>query len=116
MKIDFSQVVVKEKLQEKLLEDSRKGMKLSFAQLLIGLVQEGWLSEPEGSSWLAGTLPEPVLKVIKLLPKKHQFAATVRATRPSEVLRADPIVRLIGASQGKTEEELDKFFLHYSEV
>lgn len=89
---------------------------ISFAQLLSGLVAEGWITEAEGEAWLTGTLPAPVLALIATLPAEQQFAAKARASRPSEVLRMDPLVQAMGAAQGKTPEELDQFFRTYSGV
>lgn len=91
-------------------------VKLTFAQLLIGLVAEGWISEADGDGWLAGSLPAPVLAVIGMLPLQARFPAKARAIRPSEVLRHDPLVELLGAAQGKTPEQLDAFFATYSQV
>ncbi len=91
-------------------------LKITFAQLLIGLVAEGWISEADGEGWLTGTLPAPVLALISTLPAQHRFAAKARATRPSEVLRRDPLVEMLGAAQGKTAEQLDAFFATYSQV
>lgn len=89
---------------------------LTFAQLLIGLVTEGWITEAEGEAWLTGTLPAPVLALIATLPAEQRFPAKARATAPSVVLRADPLVASLGAAQGKTPEELDTFFLTYAGV
>lgn len=91
-------------------------VKITFAQLLIGLVAEGWITEAEGDGWLAGTLPSPVLALIATLPEAQRFAAKARAIRPSEVLRRDPLVEMLGAAQGKTSAELDAFFATYSQV
>ena len=92
----------------------RSTMSLSFAQLLIGLVTEAWVTEAEGDAWLVGTLPAPVLALISTLPIEQQFAAKARAIRPSEVMRTDALVVSLGAAQGKTPEELDQFFGTYS--
>ena len=89
---------------------------LSFAQLLIGLVTEQWISEEEGEAWLAGVLPPAVLATINLLPKEKQFAAKARASRPSEVLRADPLVAMMAMAQGRTDAEIDDFFRKYAGV
>lgn len=89
---------------------------LSFAQLMIGLVAEAWITEAEGEAWLAGTLPLAVLTVIDSLPAEQRFAAKARALRPSEVLRSDPLVAAMGAAAGKTEAEIDAFFTTYAEV
>ena len=89
----------------------RASMKLSFAQLMIGLVAENWLSEDDAKLWLTGVLPPAVEATIRLLPVEHQFAATARASRPSEVVRTDPLVEMMALAQGKTAEDLDTFFL-----
>lgn len=89
---------------------------LSFAQLLIGLVTEGWITEADGDGWLTGTLPAAVTAVIDTLPVEQRFAAKARALRPSAVLRADPLVAAMGAAAGKTSAEIDTFFTTYSGV
>lgn len=89
---------------------------LSFPQLLIGLVTEGWISESDGEGWLVGTLPAAVLALIATLPTNQQFAAKARATRPSEIIRSDPLVNALGTAEGKTSIELDEFFITYSSV
>jgi hypothetical protein len=87
---------------------------LSFAQLLIGLVAEGWITEAEGGGWLVGTLPDPVLLVISMLPTNQQFAAKARAIRPSVIVRADPLVASLAAAEGKSSAEIDAFFTTYA--
>lgn len=94
----------------------RTDMRLSFPQLLIGLVTEKWITEAEGDAWVDGTLPAAVSGLISTLPSEMQFAARVRAKRPSEVLRDDPLVNALGAAQKKTPEELDAFFRTYAAV
>ena len=84
---------------------------LTFAQLLIGLVSEGGITEAEGTAWLTGTLPAGVEALIASLPVPQRFAARARAVAPSVVLRNDPLVIALGAAQGKTPEQLDAFFI-----
>ena len=86
---------------------------ISFAQLLIGLVAERWITEAEGDAWLTGTPPAPVLALIGQLPQAQRFAAKARAVRPSVVLRSDPLVIALGTMQGKTPAQLDAFFNTY---
>jgi hypothetical protein len=85
---------------------------ITFAQLLIGLVAEGWITEAEGEAWLTGTPPAPVLALIGQLPAGQRFAARARAVRPSIVLLSDPLVQALGAMQGKSAE-LPGFFNTY---
>lgn len=96
--------------------DARSSMSISFAQLLIGLVTEGWITEAEGEAWLTGTLPAPVLSLIATLPASQQFPAKARALRPSEVVRSDALVVALGTAQGKTDGELDTFFTTYAQI
>lgn len=95
---------------------SRAEMRLSFAQLLIGLVAEGWISEVDGDAWADGYLPAAVQALIATLPAEQWFAARTRAKRPSEVLRLDPLVNLLASGMGKTDTELDTFFTTYAKV
>lgn len=97
-------------------EAARALMSLSFAQLLIGLVAEQWMTEAEGEAWLGGTLPAPVTALIDTLPLEQRFAAKARAIAPSVVLRNDPLLAALGAAQGKTPEQLDTFFTTYAQV
>jgi len=83
---------------------------MTFAQLLIGLVTEGWITEAEGDAWLAGTPPAPVLGLIAQLPQGQRFAAKARAVRPSVVLLSDPLVQALGAMQNR---DLPAFFNTY---
>jgi len=89
---------------------------ISFAQLLIGLVSESWITESEGEAWLAGLLPEKVLLLINSLPAQQRFAAKARAIRPSVILLNDPLVTTMGAAAGKSEEDLNTFFQTYAKV
>ncbi len=94
----------------------RGALRLTFAQLLIGLVTEAWITQAEGEAWLAGTLPLAVTNLIATLPTNEQFIAKAHALRPSEVVRLDPLVVSMGAAQGKTVEEIDNFFRTYRNV
>lgn len=101
---------------EEILAQERASMQLSFAQLIIGLVTEGWITEPDGQGWLVGTLPPAVLATINLLPAGQQFAAKAKATRPSVVLRLDPLVEMMALAQGRSPSEIDAFFRTYASV
>lgn len=94
----------------------RAEMTLTFAQLMIGLVAEGWITEAEANGWLDGALPAAVTTVIASLPEAMRFAARTRALRPSEVKRLDPLVAALAAAQNKTAAQIDAFFTTYSEV
>ena len=113
--IDYTDPVNAPPSQEQ-LEAARARMQLSFAQMLIGLVTEQWITEAEGEAWLTGTVPAVVSALIDTLPVNQRFAARARAVRPSAVLRADPLVNALGQAQGKTAEELDAFFTTYAQV
>ena len=88
---------------------------ITFAQLLIGLVAEGWITEAEGDAWLEGRIPAAALALIGTLPQAQRFAAKARAARPSVVLRNDPLVTALATAQGRADE-LDRFFTTYAAV
>lgn len=91
--------------------------KISFIQLIAGLVTAGWISEAEGKAWfLTGTLPQAAENVIQSLPADQRFAARIRAARPSLVERTDTLVSALAAAEGKTEAEMDAFFIAAGEV
>jgi hypothetical protein len=89
---------------------------ITFAQLLIGLVAEGLITEVEGDAWLAGTIPLSVSMLIGTLPKAQQFAAKARAIRPSAVVRNDNLVIALAQSRGMSASALDAFFAKYAGV
>lgn len=92
----------------------RQTLKLSFAQLVTGLVGEGWITEAEGDAWLQNVLPATVLALIGTLPAEQRFAARARASRPSEVDRMNFLVEGLAVMQGKTPDELDQFFITWA--
>jgi hypothetical protein len=98
------------------LESERAVMTLSFSQLMIGLVSEGWITEAEGDKWLVGELPPTVLSIIQMLPQTSRFMAKARAVRPTEVYRTDPLLNMLGEAQGKSPEQLDDFFRTYRNI
>lgn len=99
------------------MQHERAFMRLSFAQLLIGLVSEGWITAADGRAWRDRVaLPAQVQAVIASLPKEQQFAAETRALAPSEVLRNDPLVSALSAVAGKSSADLDAFFRTYAGV
>ena len=112
----FSLVAAPGPTAEELLDAARASMQLSFAQMLIGLVAEQWVTEAEGEAWLTGTTPAAVTALIDTLPANQRFAAKARAVRPSVVMRTDPLVIALATMQGKTAEELDAFFTTYAQV
>lgn len=97
------------------LEERRALMQMTFAQLLIGLVAEGWITEAEGDAWLEGRIPAAARGLIGTLPQAQRFAAKARAARPSVVLRNDPLVTALATAQGRADD-LDRFFTTYAAV
>lgn len=90
---------------------------ISFAQLVIGLVSEQWITVEEGRAWRDRvSLPQAVQTLITSLPVEQQFIAETKALTPSIVLRSDPLTLALAASTGRTEEEIDNFFIKYSQV
>ncbi len=90
---------------------------LSFAQMLIGLDQRGWVPRADLVAWRDNAvLPPLVVSVILSLPVAARFTAETRALRPSVVKADNPILKLIAASAGKTDADLSAFFIEFSQV
>lgn len=96
------------------IAEQRARMNLTFAQMLIGLEAEGWVTTAEAEAWLEGTLPAAVLTLIGTLPATQRFPARARAIKPSTVLRTDSLVAALAVAEDKTEAEIDTFFLTYA--
>lgn len=88
---------------------------LTFAQLMTGLVTEGWITEAEGDAWLVGVLPAPVLALIATMPVEQRFETKAKATRFLTAALDDPIVQTLADAQNKLEE-LPAFFNTYGSV
>ena len=90
---------------------------ITFAQALIGLVSEGWITEAEGRAWRDRTaLPAVVQGVIAALPAGERFAAETRALAPSVVERQSPLLLAIAAAAGKSSGQVDDFFRTYAAI
>lgn len=97
------------------LAAERATMQLSFAQMLIGLVSEGWITAQEGRAWRDRVaLPAPVVALIEALPEAAQFAAETRALAASTIPRTNDLVIGLASANGKTPEQLDDFFRTYA--
>lgn len=82
---------------------------LSFAQLLYGLVMEGFIDEGEAMAWLVDRiLPAPIEALIAQLPGPQQVLTRARALQPTEIVFTDPMVQAMGGDE--------QFFRTYSEV
>ena len=105
------------------LEIERADMSMSFSQGVIGLTEQGWITEQEADDWLAAlALPAVVQAVIASLPDalpdgaKPRLRARARALRPTAFSRTDALFVLMAALRGVTPEQTDDFFRHYSSI
>lgn len=95
----------------------RATLRLTFPQLLFGLVSEGWITEVEADAWLVGRkLPASVDGLIATLPQGQRILAKARALQPTEVSFSDPMVQAMGAAQGKNADQMAAFFTTYARV
>jgi uncharacterized membrane protein AbrB (regulator of aidB expression) len=109
--------LAEEQRQEMALQAARQAMRLTFAQLMIGLVTMQWITEAEGEAWLAGNaLPAEVLALIAGLPAEHQFPAKARAMRMTVAERLDPMVLALAAGRGIPAADMDQFFTTFGGV
>jgi hypothetical protein len=96
-------------------QDPLEFPELSFAQMLIGLVTLGWITEVEGQGWIEGTLPADVEAYIASLPPEVRFAARAKVSRPSSIIRTDPYVNALAMLKNKQPEEVNQFFMGASQ-
>ena len=93
-----------------------------FNKLVVGLVEDGWLTQAEGEAWLDGSLPTPVIGAIEAMSADQQFRARAKAKAMQEAERNDAL--LFAAAKAKmpkaTDEEihaiLDDSFIRWSRI
>lgn len=91
----------------------RRSMEISPRQLFIALASEPWsyiTPEEAIAAATAGTMPAAVEAAMAGFDAAAQLAARVTWARMQVVLRLDPLVTALGASQGASDAELDDFF------
>jgi len=96
---------------------------LSFAQLVVGLTEQGWITDTEADAWLAGNaLPAAVEAAIMSIPEvledgsRPRLRAKARALRPSTIARDNELLIMMSHMQGATSEQLDEVFRVYARV
>lgn len=96
---------------------------LSFAQFIVGLTEQGWVTQTEANNWLTATsLPAAVEAAIATLPEtapdgsKPRLRARARALRPSVILRTNELLLMMAAMRGATAAQLDDFFRFYAGI
>lgn len=88
---------------------------LTRAQMLMGLVSEGWITEAEGNAWLARTaLPAVAIDLINTFPEAERFGLRARLMDFDRAPRDSDLVIGLGSAAGKTESDIDAFFEAYS--
>lgn len=90
--------------------------RISFAQLLIGLVNRGWITEQEGLEWLSGTPPSRINTVINGLPEELRFKATARTLRPTDIDPDDFLVNMLVMQQELSPQQKHEFFVECSQL
>lgn len=84
---------------------------ISPRQMILGLYGQGFITADEAlAAATSGAVPAAVDAVISALPAHAEVAARVTWARMSVVLRDDPLVGLLAASQGLSSAEVDAFF------
>jgi hypothetical protein len=96
---------------------------ISFSQLVVGLVEQKWITPAEAEGWLsANSLPAAVEAAINTLPatapdgSMPRLRARARALRPSEIHRSNQLLLLMASMRKATEADLDEFFRVYAAI
>lgn len=93
----------------------RRGMEITPRQLFIALASPPWsyiTADEAVAAAMTGTMPAAVEAAIAGFDAAAQLAARVTWARMQVVLRLDPLVAALGASQGASDAELDDFFAY----
>lgn len=90
--------------------------RISFAQLLIGLVRRAFITEPEAFEWASGTLPAIIIAMIASLPNEMRLPATLRALRPTDIDPDDLLVNMMVAQQNLSPQQKHEFFVECSNL
>jgi len=79
---------------------------------MTGLALVGWISEQEALDALAtGARPAAVEAVINGLPGQDRFAARMKWIGFQTAYRDDAMVAALATAAGKTEQDVDEFFV-----
>jgi hypothetical protein len=99
------------------LSRERAGMKLTPTQVIIGMKEEGLISEAEALEMAqTGKLPTLVEQMISSLDETSRFRARVFMAKGGVIGRNDPIILLLQQYRQLPDENVDLFFNKYSAV
>jgi hypothetical protein len=97
--------------------DMRAKMSLTPRQMIIGLYFTRMATPEECiAAATTGTMPASVAAAISALPEQDQVIAKITWGRMTQVDRTNPLVSLLAAAVGMTDEQVDAFFATYSGV
>lgn len=88
----------------------RATMRVSFRQLVLGLLRDGWIDAAAAEAWATrSAIPAPLLAVMDTMPESDRPAARITALTMAEAHRLDPLlVAAAGAAMPTaTPEERD---------
>lgn len=83
---------------------------VSLAQIVTILIEDGLLTEAEGTAWMAGILPTAVSTLIDGLPSDQRVYARLRAARPTDVRATDPLILALAAGMQADEAAVIDWF------
>ncbi|WP_166485535.1 hypothetical protein [Ruegeria sp. TM1040] len=90
----------------------RDAMSVPRGQFAVAAAGAGLVTEQEALNWAGGnSLPATVNAVIDALPQAEQLPARVEALTALNVQRMHPLVLMLQASLGLTDEQTDGLFV-----
>lgn len=95
----------------------RSQSKISKTNMIVGLMEEEWITEDDADEWSKGNqLPLPIKNALNLIPPgKNRAKMRVQLNSFVTCCRDDELVVLLVAAYGKTEDEMDEFFRTYGD-
>lgn len=90
---------------------------ISPRQLMIGLAEEGLITEEEAIAYAENRAePAQVTQLINSLPEEQRFRARMTWKTMIMVERANPLVDGLATIAGKTSEEVNELFDNWSKI
>lgn len=99
------------------LLEARNKQQLTKRQVIIGMINEGFITETEGMAMAkTGDIPAALSAIIDTMAPLEQTAAKVTVATFTVAYRLDPMTQLFQIAGGLTDEQMDSFFEAYKVV
>lgn len=90
---------------------------ITRSQLILGLTQAGLITDAEGVAAASGTaIPASIDAVFSTLPTEEAVAARIRWYSMLHAERTHPLLVAVQLQHGITDEQMDDYFISWSQL